>query len=286
MLKERPALVSAVHALFPTISHMAQTPNGRSLSPLFSSWSLRPVFYSTSFLSYLPTGLTSRLVSLLTGQSGSGAKITTELVSSPETVIAALVMARQELAKVTALDVDLLDQYGDRLWIYWTEKDGDGWVTEEAIQEIEACLEKKWGEAGRKRRARCQEGMPHAFVLDEGQYCLLPRLYMCTTWLRCYSLRVHYSQCSWTDSFSVQATRPRSLANAPTGSSPTSPTLPPPPPPLPAVPSHPTCACDILVDVPCFLLTVILSLLCLFHRRVQMRVNAEDAARPILPSTV
>lgn len=174
MLKERPLLVSAVHALFPTISHMAQTPNGRSLSPLFSSWSLRPVFYSTSFLSYLPTGLTSRLVSLLTGQSGSGAKITTELVSSPETVIAALVMARQELAKVTALDVDLLDQYGDRLWIYWTEKDGDGWVTEEAIQELEACLEKKWGEAGRKRRARCKEGMPHAFVLDEGQSRLCP----------------------------------------------------------------------------------------------------------------
>jgi hypothetical protein len=124
MLKERPSLVSAVHALFPTFSHMAQTPNGRSLSPLFSSWSLRPVFYSTSFLSYLPTGLTSRLVSLVTGQSGSGANITTELVSSPETVIAALVMARQELAKVTALDVDLLDQYGDRLWIYWTEKGG------------------------------------------------------------------------------------------------------------------------------------------------------------------
>ncbi|TKA57669.1 hypothetical protein B0A53_00818 [Rhodotorula sp. CCFEE 5036] len=181
MLKERPALVSAVHALFPTISHMAQTPNGRSLSPLFSSWSLRPVFYSTSFLSYLPTGLTSRLVSLLTGQSGSGAKITTELVSSPETVIAALVMARQELAKVTALDVDLLDQYGDRLWIYWTEKDGDGWVTEEAIQEIEACLEKKWGEAGRKRRARCQEGMPHAFVLDEGHTTSLAR--KCADWI-------------------------------------------------------------------------------------------------------
>ncbi|KAG0665579.1 hypothetical protein C6P46_006362 [Rhodotorula mucilaginosa] len=181
MLKERPSLVSAVHALFPTFSHMAQTPNGRSLSPLFSSWSLRPVFYSTSFLSYLPTGLTSRLVSLVTGQSGSGANITTELVSSPETVIAALVMARQELAKVTALDVDLLDQYGDRLWIYWTEKDGDGWVTEEAIQEIEACLEKKWGEAGRKRRARCREGMPHAFVLDEGHTTSLAR--KCADWI-------------------------------------------------------------------------------------------------------
>lgn len=148
---------------------MAQTRNGRSLSPLFSSWSLRPVFYSTSFLSYLPTGLTSRLVSLLTGQSGAGAQVTTELVSSPETVLAALVMARHELATVTALDVDLLEKHGDRVWIYWAEKDGDGWVMEDAIEEIEACLEKKWGAAGRKRRARCREGMPHAFVLNQGQ---------------------------------------------------------------------------------------------------------------------
>lgn len=168
VLKERPTLVSSVHALFPTISHMAETPNGRSLSPLFSSWSLRPVFYSTSFLSYLPTGLTSRLVSLLTGQSGSGAQITTELVSSPETVLAALVMARHELATVTSLDEALLEQYGDRVWIYWAQENGDGWVSEEAVKEIEACLEKSWGEKGRKRRERCREGMPHSFVLNEG----------------------------------------------------------------------------------------------------------------------
>ncbi|GAA5861136.1 hypothetical protein JCM3774_002202 [Rhodotorula dairenensis] len=181
VLKERPSLVTSVHALFPTISHMAQTPNGRSLSPLFSSWSLRPVFYSTSFLSYLPTGLTSRLVSLLTGQSGPGAKITTELVSSPETVLAALVMARHELATVTALDVDLLEKHGDRVWIYWTEKGGDGWVTEEAVEEIEACLEKRYGEAGRKRRARCREGMPHAFVLNEAHTTSLAR--KCASWI-------------------------------------------------------------------------------------------------------
>ncbi|GAA5986857.1 hypothetical protein JCM10908_000924 [Rhodotorula pacifica] len=181
MLKQRPSLVSAVHALFPTISHMAKTPNGRSLSPLFSSWSMRPVFYSTSFLSYLPTGLTSRLVSLITGQSGPGAKTTTELVSSPETVIAALVMARNELANVTALDEDLLETYGDRIWIYWSEKDGDGWVTEEAIEEIEGCLERKWGAQGRKRRARCKEGMPHAFVLDEAHTNSLAR--KCASWI-------------------------------------------------------------------------------------------------------
>ncbi|POY73738.1 hypothetical protein BMF94_3276 [Rhodotorula taiwanensis] len=181
VLKERPTLVSSVHALFPTISHMAETPNGRSLSPLFSSWSLRPVFYSTSFLSYLPTGLTARLVSLLTGQSGSGAQVTTELVSSPETVLAALVMARHELATVTSLDEALLQQYGDRVWIYWAQENGDGWVSEEAVKEIETCLEKSWGEKGRKRRERCREGMPHSFVLNEDHSTSLAR--KCASWI-------------------------------------------------------------------------------------------------------
>ncbi|EGU12952.1 hypothetical protein RTG_00993 [Rhodotorula toruloides ATCC 204091] len=126
VLKRVPQHVFALHMLFPTISHMAQTPNGKRLSPLFSSWALRPVFYSTSALSYLPTGLSSRLVSLLTGQSGSGAQTTTQLVSSPETVVAALVMARNELAQVTELDREALREHGGKVWIYWAAEGIDG----------------------------------------------------------------------------------------------------------------------------------------------------------------
>lgn len=169
VLKRIPQYVFALHMLFPTISHMAQTPNGKRLSPLFSSWALRPVFYSTSALSLLPTGLASRLVSLLTGQSGSGAQTTTQLVSSPETVIAALVMARNELAQVTELDREALREHGGKVWIYWAAKGVDAWVTEEAVREIEEVLEEKFGEEGRKRRKRCEEGMPHAFVLNDGE---------------------------------------------------------------------------------------------------------------------
>ncbi|BGP47435.1 hypothetical protein JCM10450v2_003287 [Rhodotorula kratochvilovae] len=181
MLKERPQYISAVHALFPTISRMAETPNGRRLSPLFSSWALRPVFYSTSALSYLPTSLATRLVSLLTGQSGAGAETTAKLVSSPETVVAALTTAREELARVTDLDAALLEQYGDRVWFYWAAEGVDGWVTEEAVREIEGVLERKFGEEGRRRRQRCIEGMPHAFVLDEAHSTSLAR--KCAGWI-------------------------------------------------------------------------------------------------------
>ncbi|GAA6055914.1 hypothetical protein JCM3770_002358 [Rhodotorula araucariae] len=181
MLKERPQYISTVHALFPTISRMAETPNGRRLSPLFSWWALRPVFYSTSALSYLPTTLATRLVSLLTGQSGAGAETTAKLVSSPETVVAALTMAREELARVTELDTALLEQYGERLWFYWAAEGGDGWVTEEAVREIEGVLERKFGEKGSRRRQRCAEGMPHAFVLNEAHSNSLAR--KCAGWI-------------------------------------------------------------------------------------------------------
>ncbi|GAA5864457.1 hypothetical protein JCM1840_000506 [Sporobolomyces johnsonii] len=177
VLKQRPTLVSSVHCLFPTVSHMATTPNGRRLSPLFSSWALRPVFYSTSMLSYLPTSLTSKLVSLLTGQSGPGSSTTTELVSSPQTVIAALTMAKKELEQIKDLDEELLREHGAKVWWYWAEDGNDGWVSESAIGEIERVL----GDEGRERRERCREGMPHAFVLDPDHSSSLAR--KCANWV-------------------------------------------------------------------------------------------------------
>ncbi|GAA5909021.1 hypothetical protein JCM6882_004970 [Rhodosporidiobolus microsporus] len=182
ILKTRPTLIHALHMLFPTISHMAQTPNGRTLSPLFSSWTLRPVFYSTSALSYLPTALTSRLVSLLTGHSGSGAEVTTQLVSSPSTVVAALTMAREELASVTALDAHLVSDVAEKLWVYYAAEGVDKWVTEEAVREVEDAVERTLGRQGREKRVRrCREGMPHAFVLDEAHSASLAR--KCATWI-------------------------------------------------------------------------------------------------------
>ncbi|GAA6058868.1 hypothetical protein JCM10212_002812 [Sporobolomyces blumeae] len=165
VLNQRPSVVSSAHLLFPTISSMSSTPNGRRLSPLFSSWSLRPLFLSTSFLSYLPKSLTSSMVSLLTGQSGPGSAVTNRLVNSPQTVVAAITMAQKEMVIVTQLDRDVLERHGDKLWWYWAEEGNDGWVLEESIREIEEVL----GDADerKKRRERCREGMPHAFVLNE-----------------------------------------------------------------------------------------------------------------------
>jgi len=188
MMKARPKLISSAHLLFPTISSMAQTRNGRKLSPLFSSWSLRPLYFSTSFLSYLPTSLVSTLVSILTGQSQtesgrSGLNITSQLVSNPQTVIASITMAQKEMEFVKELDRDLLMKFGKKIWWYWAERGKDGWVLEESIEEIEKVL----GSLGdseemlSRRRERCKEGMPHAFVLNSDHTRSLAK--KCAGWI-------------------------------------------------------------------------------------------------------
>ncbi|GAA5859719.1 hypothetical protein JCM8547_006998 [Rhodosporidiobolus lusitaniae] len=182
VLKLRPHLLTGLHLLFPTLSHMSKTPNGRSLSPLFSSWSLRPVFYSVGALSYLPTALTSRLVGLITGQTGPGAGVTTSLVSSPSAVLAALTLAREELATVTALDSQAVEEHAKKLWVYYAAEGVDGWVTEEGVREVEEAVERALGREEREKRVRrCREGMPHAFVLDEAHSASLAR--KSATWI-------------------------------------------------------------------------------------------------------
>ncbi|ORY78849.1 hypothetical protein BCR35DRAFT_291724 [Leucosporidium creatinivorum] len=164
-LKQRSTLISQSIHLFPTISHMALTPNGRVLWPLFSSFVSLPVGIATGALSYLPTRPLTKLVSLLAAQSGHPAEVTTSLVSSPATVRAALSMAAEEMKEVTTLDEGLLKEFGERMWWYWARDGLDGWVAESSVVEIEGVLD----EAGhsKEQRERCDEGMKHAFCLRE-----------------------------------------------------------------------------------------------------------------------
>jgi hypothetical protein len=95
------------------------------------------------------------------------------LVSSPSTVLAALCMAKEELALVKELDVHALsDAVKDgKVWAYYAAEGVDGWVSESSVKEVEEVVESVVGREEREKRVkRCKEGMPHAFVLDEGAF--------------------------------------------------------------------------------------------------------------------
>ncbi|KAG5353236.1 hypothetical protein C0989_009199 [Termitomyces sp. Mn162] len=121
ILKARPSAVAGVFLLFPTISHIRDTPNGRMLSILplsvlalfFPSWSLSQVLVFQTFL------------------------------HSPSSILAALRMADDEMHTIRGLDVPLLTAHRDRLWFYFAEH--DDWVGEQlnhVLDSFEPELEK------------------------------------------------------------------------------------------------------------------------------------------------
>lgn len=152
---------------------MSSTPNGLRLFPLFTTHLFPPIALTTYLLSFLPRPLLTPIVSLLSKQSGPSAHITSSLVASPGTVLAALGMARDEMRQVKALDNELVREFSGRCWWYWADGDDDGWVRQSSIREIEEVLDQVGAGAGRERRFRCTEGMQHAFVLNEGEWCFL-----------------------------------------------------------------------------------------------------------------
>lgn len=173
-LKLRPTLVSALHHFFPTLSHMAATPNGIRLSPLFRPPLFPSLSLTTAALSFLPAALLSPLVGLLTRQLSPSATVTTTLVQSPGTVLAALSMAGEEMTRVTGLDEEMLSEFGGRMWWYWAKGEEDGWVRDSSVKEEVECLDKAG--YGAERRWRCEEGMQHAFCLDPGEFRSVPEV--------------------------------------------------------------------------------------------------------------
>jgi hypothetical protein len=82
-------------------------------------------------------------------------------------------MAKEELALVKELDVHALrDAVKDgKVWAYYAAEGVDGWVSESSVKEVEEVVESVVGREEREKRVkRCKEGMPHAFVLDEGTF--------------------------------------------------------------------------------------------------------------------
>lgn len=173
MLKLRPNLISSAHLLFPTISHMSSSPNGRRMSPMFSPWASTPWALATSTLSLIPTSLLKPVIALLAGQrdSPTSAAVTTSLIQSPGTVVAAYALAREELDTVTDLDAKCLEEFGGRMRWYWAKGEDDGWVADSSVQEIERVLD--GAGFGKERQVRCEEGMVHAFVLTDRERRLL-----------------------------------------------------------------------------------------------------------------
>ncbi|CAD6902551.1 unnamed protein product [Tilletia laevis] len=141
VLRARRRDVDGIHLLFPTLSHIAQTPNAKSLQmvlhPLTATL-LLPL--PLLVLSLLPLVILLPLIRIFTMQPASSAQSTAELLLTRGAVINALAMARDEMRIVQGIRPEIkeavrsfvrrrpADGGAGHIHAYWGKGESDGWT--------------------------------------------------------------------------------------------------------------------------------------------------------------
>ncbi|KAF8913031.1 hypothetical protein CPB84DRAFT_1957423 [Gymnopilus junonius] len=174
MLQARSDAITAAFLLFPAISNIADTPNGRLFSanePIFSP-TVRRILSSVTFLTvYLPEYAFTTLYSAWPKEQ---LRVLRDFLSSPTSVLAALSMAYQEMKYIRDLDLDLLEQHKPKLYFYYAQK--DDWIGEERQRVFHAMN----AEEQSLNMLLAPKGIPHAFCISHGELVAQ----QCQEWLQ------------------------------------------------------------------------------------------------------
>ncbi|KFU93187.1 UPF0554 protein C2orf43 [Chaetura pelagica] len=159
--------------LFPTIERLAQSPQGKLMTPLLCK--LRYILYMPVYLlSFLPEGVKASLVrfALRGMKTCDESSITTSInLFSVDCIANILYLASQEMIKVVERDSTTIKQHLKKLIFYYGI--GDSWCPQHYYDEIK--LDFPEGDI-----RLCQKGLRHAFVLDASKEMAA----MITDWLQ------------------------------------------------------------------------------------------------------
>lgn len=183
VFKARPHAVHAMYGLFPSLAHIATTPNGLRLSPLFSNPAIiMVVSFLTVLNTVLPFYILHWIVRIATRQERPASTVTANLVHNPSVVACALAMAGDEMKTILEPDTAFLKQFGHKVTLYFAAGSSDGWVGDEArVKRLTDALDSSKSEEG-EGRARwhiCERNMPHAFCLEHSN----AMAHLCAEWV-------------------------------------------------------------------------------------------------------
>ncbi|KAI0062556.1 hypothetical protein BV25DRAFT_1870311 [Artomyces pyxidatus] len=171
ILKARPDVAAGAFLLFPTVSDMGGTPNGKRFSHLFRP----PLPRIISHLSVLVRSLPLRILSVLfPGWPDAQLLVLRTLLRSPSAIYTVLTLANNEIETIRELDVAVLDQHVEHLWLYFAED--DDWVGEQR----EHILRALHGTPAAVRVVHGHRDVPHAFSINHGEELAT----QCLEWLR------------------------------------------------------------------------------------------------------
>ncbi|KAG2154661.1 hypothetical protein DEU56DRAFT_769645 [Suillus clintonianus] len=170
VLKLRSAAVSGVFFLFPTITNIAYTPNGRLLSRLFRPPFPRITSQVARVLRLVPLII---LRQIFPQYPISQLKVLRSFLLSPSSIFAAMTMAHDEMLNIKELDAATLDKYRHQLWFYFA--DHDDWVD----QGRETILQVFRADPGTVKVVHGHRDIPHAFCINNSEEVALE----CYEWL-------------------------------------------------------------------------------------------------------
>lgn len=160
VLKLRSAAVSGVFFLFPTITNIARTPNGRLLSRLFRPPFPRIASQVARALRLMPLTI---FCQLFPQYPIPQARVLLSFLLSPSSIFAAMTMANDEMISIRELDVATLDTYRHQIWFYFAEK--DDWVD----QGRETILQVFRADPDTVKVVHGHCDIPHAFCINHSE---------------------------------------------------------------------------------------------------------------------
>ncbi|KAJ7492794.1 hypothetical protein FB451DRAFT_1219594 [Mycena latifolia] len=164
VMKARPSDVHKAFMLCPTLTHMADTPNGRRLK-----WLFRPPFPRiVSYISYLTRPLPLSL--FFPDWPFPQLAVLRSFLNSPATIFACMSMAHEEMLTVRELDTPLLEEHRHRIYLYFAKE--DEWVSTHKATIVRSFLAV---EATRVVEA----DVPHAFCIKHSEEAAS----QCSAWL-------------------------------------------------------------------------------------------------------
>lgn len=160
VLKLRSTAVAGVFFLFPTLTDIACTPNGRLLSRLFRPPFPRIVSQLARLLRLMPLTILCRL---FPQYPISQARVLQSFLLSHSSIFAAMTMAHDEMLSIRELDVTTLDTYRHQIWFYFAET--DDWVD----QGRETILQVFKADPGTVKVVHGHYEIPHAFCINHSE---------------------------------------------------------------------------------------------------------------------
>ncbi|KAG1825749.1 uncharacterized protein BJ212DRAFT_1315857 [Suillus subaureus] len=160
VLKLRSVAVSGVFFLFPTITNIACTPNGRLFSRFFQPPFPRIVSQVARALRLMPLTI---FCWLFPQYPILQARVLQSFLLSPSSIFAAMTMAHDEMLSIRELDVTTLETYRHQIWFYFAEN--DDWVDKGR----EMILQVFGPEPDTVKVVHGHRDIPHAFCISHGE---------------------------------------------------------------------------------------------------------------------